>query len=1563
MWSGAADSSSSPRLTIKTRNNQVTLGTSLVIKPRTLRKGGDLTLDDMPHIAPVHETPSLSSLVNTEFTTDTEYELLELIGEGGMGVVFAARQASIDRMVAIKMLKANATASLEDRQKFLSEAVVTGDLDHPNIVPIYDLASNEAGGLFYSMKRVQGTPWMDVLFEKSLTENLEILLKVADAIAFAHSRNVVHRDIKPENVMLGDYGEVLVMDWGLALVGEEFRKNTNIRQSSSMGGTPAYMAPEMATGPVEAVTDASDIYLLGATLYEIVTGNPPHTGKNVMSCLFAAGRNEIQPTEKHGELVEIALKAMATTPAERYLTVQAFQAAVRQYQEHSESIALSTRAQQDLALAHQTDNYQDFSKALFGYQEAASLWSGNATAFEGEEHARLAYAQSAWSKGDFDLAASLLNPDKDEHKSLLTKIRKAQRERDARQHRLKVFRRVAAGLLILLLSVISYAYVKVIEERDRALVAEQRASTEEKAARNAAVAAERAEEKAKLQKVAADESAALAMTQKEQADELRIAAEDAQKRVEKALADTELAKKAEEYEAYVARIGLAAAKIDENAFDSARQLLLMYDQPDAAELQSLRHWEWGRLMYLSRLSERQWEVGSPVDAIAYSPDGLRCATGSRNGIAQVWDLATEEVVVTMDHAGQYVLAAAFSPDGHYLATGGSDPKQNLNLWDARTGQLLRTFEGHTGGVVSVEFSADGRWLLSGSYDRTARLWDAASGSLKQTLAHHTWWVWDATFSPDQQQVVTTSQDATAAVWNWNNLRQQYEIYRTYRGHKGPVYSAAFSPTGDRVATGGYDSCIRIWKPSDIPPIDLARVVNGEEMVQVPAIECRGHQAGVRCVTFSRQGTIIDELGHPRDHLLLSSGHDNSLILWDSTSGEMLKNLRGHSRVVTGCALSPSGNYAISASHDETVRLWNITGYEEVRVLQSRVLSGHSDAVLCASFSPDGQRVVSASRDRTGRVWDYNTGQQLLTLDEGHAFLVSAAEFFPDGRKMVTSAIDNTARLWDVPSGVEIARFEGTGRNAAIALSSDGNTLATGSEDLSIKLWDVQKPNAPQLELPDHVSQVSALSISPDNATVFAGDERGRCYLWNIETAKQLWNVRGHTRKVYAAEFTPDGQRIVTASGDQTVEQLDAATGQSMAGAGLRHPEAVTDLCLTQDGQKVLTICDDGRIRLWELATARLIHTMIPNSGTPTGAAMTPDGRFAFTVCANDGRVLKWDLQSGREVTQPQSNRPFLDFSKQGGQVWSAACTPDGLHVLTVGGNESRLWDAGTAALEMSFRPHGIVASARFSPQGDRIVTASWDNSARIWDAKTGHALVKLMAASTASDAPAAALDAGHAGFVNSAVFSPNGQIVLTASDDETAKLWKIEDHTASVVKTLVGHQGRVRSAEFSPNGKQAVTASDDRTIRIWDLETGECVKILAGKQGHQWAVTCANFAPNGLYVVSGSEDNTAKIWDLASGEVLGTLEGHTAAVNSVVFAPGDARRVLTASEDGTAKLWDSATFKEILTLKGHAEGVTDAQFSPDGTVVLTSSRDNTSILWLAAPWKPEVVTRTVQSVK
>lgn len=1529
MWRGANVEKASPRMTIKGREAQKqTAKASLVIQRRNFRET---------------KTPEV------RLGGDADYDLIKMLGQGGMGVVYWARQASIDRNVAIKMLKPDMAKDNAQRNKFLAEAVITGDLDHPNIVPIYDLGKNPEGALFYAMKKVQGTPWDKAITRKSLTENIDILMKVADAVAFAHNRYVVHRDLKPENVMLGEFGEVLVMDWGLALPFGQFEKSRSIQPSVSMGGTPAYMAPEMATGPFDKIGPTSDVYLLGAILFEIVTGRPPHTGKDVMKCLFAAAKNDIQKTDKSGELMDIAYKAMSTKQAERYQTVLEFQKAIREYEAHSASIAMAVRAGETQASGEKTDNYQQFATAVFEYQEALKLWGENSRAARGVPAAKLAYARSALRKGDLDLSESLLDISETSHAELRTQIAAAKKEREAKQQRLKAARRavrvLAATVFIAVttgLIAVGYQTVQFRKQRDLAIANRDLAAKQEELAKknettavaNAAeadkqktIALKNAEE-AKTQEGLAKKNAAEALKNAEEAEKQKSVAvrnaQEADRQKTIAVTNEKLAK----YEAYVALIGLAAAKIDENAFGYARDLLDQC-QPE------LRNWEWGRLMHMCSQSVRDFDVGAPVEAVAFSPDGKRFATGGWNGTAQIWNVSDGSILHSIPHGGLYVYAVAFSPDGKFLATGSSDRGRFLRIWNADTGEQVSSLAGHEDGVVSVVYSRDGKRLLSTSFDNTARLWEVATGREIQKFTGHSWWVWDADFSPDEKQIVTASQDGTAMVWSTATGQHG----PPFMGHQGPVYAVAFSSDGQKVATGGADKRVLIWKPSDVTAFDYRALVAGENPPAPKFQELAGHQAAVRSVAFTKDGK-----------LLVSGGHDNAVRIWNPETGESVKTLRGHDSQVRATSFSPDGMWVVSAGHDNHARLWNVEGYAESRVLQGKWLRGHDDAIMAVGFAPDGSQVITASRDRTARSWDTRTGKPLLSFEEGHAFLASSAVFSPDGKKLFTSAVDGTTRSWDLTTGVQLLRLENSGRAATLSVSHNGRWLLTGGNKLEDNQWKAQLWDAADgklvRELIGHASEVTAAVFSPDDRFCFTGDSNGRGVLWSTESGKEIKRLQWHTSKISAACFLADGSRLLTASDDKTVAQwttAEIATRPDSIAVDtrrtLKHQDSVLSLDLATDRNVAITCSNDGMVTLWNVDTAAAIRTLPLSSSKANSVALSRDGKMALTVQADQAeRVVRlWDADNGRELLTAGADGkpgPFLDMKNYGGLVWSAIFSPAANAVVTIGGNEARLWDVREDAPQrrelMSFSPHAAVASVSYSPDGKRIVTGSWDSSARIWNVATGRAELKLVGE--------------HQGYVNSAVFSPDGQFVLTASDDRTAKLWNAQ--TGKVVRTYGQHSGPVHMASFSPRGEIVVTASEDKTARIWNTETGALVREL---KGHTWGVLSAAFSADGARVVTGSDDNTAKIWDVATGELQATLPGHTAAITSVAFAP-DGKRILTASEDFTAKLWDAENYKEIMNLKGHTRELTSIAFSRDGRYALTGSRDGTAILWLTTDW-------------
>ncbi len=698
-----------------------------------------------------------------------DYGLLATLGKGGMGIVYSAHQASLDRNVAVKMLLPDAAKSVKSRNAFLSEAAVTGDLEHPNIVPVYDLGRAPDGAFFYAMKQVRGTPWNKTILNTSLTENLEYLMRVCDAVAFAHSKGIIHRDLKPENTMIGDFGEVMVMDWGLAIPSDG-RKIAGIELSQSMAGTPSYMAPEMAHGPFEGINERSDIYLLGAILFEIVAGKPPHTGASSRDCMINAARNTILKIDIQSELVDVAKKAMATKQDDRYQTVQDFQQAIRDYQSHSESIALSTLAADRLSKARESGLYDDYNGSVFGFQQAIDLWEDNAKAHEGLLEAKYDYAQLACERGDYDLGAGLLDVSLPEHESLHREIIKRSEERERRHHRARLYRQIGVGLAATLFVVVSGAAIWInsarqeavnqrefadlarkdaereraqaieaqVSEQKQRMIAVQRQKDAEQARereREQRELAEAAIESEKQQRIAADRARVAAEKARNEAERAKLAeeqqrrvAEDQRKFAEQQRQEAVDARQAEAYEAYVARIAAAASRIDENAYLGALELL--GDCIPADGETDFRNWEWGRMVYLCKQASQVLPTGHSLETVAAShwQEGFGLiATAGESGTITMWSPETGSTR-TVELPVNTINTIAFSPDNLQLAVGTDTPGKFIQIVDLKSGRIDNLAsdtpeDAHQQPVLSVEYSADGKRLLSASRSGKMKVWD------------------------------------------------------------------------------------------------------------------------------------------------------------------------------------------------------------------------------------------------------------------------------------------------------------------------------------------------------------------------------------------------------------------------------------------------------------------------------------------------------------------------------------------------------------------------------------------------------------------------------------------------------------------------------------------------------------------------------------------------------------------------------------------------------------------------------------------------------------------------
>ncbi len=457
-----------------------------------------------------------------------DFVIMGTLGRGGMGVVYNARQSSLNRDVAVKMISPEASGKDSYRRKMVSEALVTGELDHPNIIPIYDLGRTETGDLFYAMKIVNGDPWSQSVAGKSERENVEILLRVCDAVALAHDRGIIHRDLKPGNVMLGNYGEVLLMDWGLAVSLDQSDKAEMLCPANAVAGTPAYMAPEMALGDFAAIDKQSDIYLLGGILFEIVTGQRPHRGFSSSDCILSAAENDIAPVVHVDELTRVALRAMATNPEDRYDTVKDFQNAIITVQTHRESHKLVTNADDWLDNAIANGDYHGFAQAIFAYSEAVKLWDGNKEAKDGNLQARMQYALCAYRKGDYDLAFSNVQGlESQEALELAANITAARNDLEARKRRIRFLTRAAIGLTIAVVLILGASTWIVSDRMAREREARQMAgkALEETlvARRNEQLAAQE-REAALISERKAQEAALLAAAERENALRREMAA-------------------------------------------------------------------------------------------------------------------------------------------------------------------------------------------------------------------------------------------------------------------------------------------------------------------------------------------------------------------------------------------------------------------------------------------------------------------------------------------------------------------------------------------------------------------------------------------------------------------------------------------------------------------------------------------------------------------------------------------------------------------------------------------------------------------------------------------------------------------------------------------------------------------------------------------------------------------------------------------------------------------------------------------------------------------------------
>ncbi|KST63869.1 WD40 domain-containing protein [Mastigocoleus testarum] len=584
---------------------------------------------------------------------------------------------------------------------------------------------------------------------------------------------------------------------------------------------------------------------------------------------------------------------------------------------------------------------------------------------------------------------------------------------------------------------------------------------------------------------------------------------------------------------------------------------------------------------------------SPVNTKSPQGIGTVFATADINGLISLWEATSGREIFTCFGHSSSVFSIAFSPDGMILASGSRD--QTVRLWDLSSGECLHTFEGHTDWVYSVAFSPDGKILASSSRDQTVRLWNLSSRECLHTLKGHTNWVYSVAWSPQGNTFASGSRDRTIRLWDLSSG----ECLHILQGHTNSIYSVGWSPQGDTLASGSGDQTVRLWNPS-----------NGECLHIL-----KGHANSIYSVAWNPQGGILasgseDETlrlwdlssreclytleGHtdwiysvawsPQGDTLTSSSGDQTIRLWEPSNYKCFYTLQGHTSSIYSVAWSPQGDTLASSSGNQTVQLWDL---KSDRCLQA--LQGHNSSIYCLAWSPYGDILAVGSIDRTVRLWELSSGECLQIL-RGHTNKVRSVAWSPQGDTFASGSDDLTIRLWKLNSGESIHTLQGhTDKIRSVAWSPRGDILASGSDDQTVQLWELNSGESIQI-LKGHASIVRSVNFSPDAKILASCSDDQTVKLWEISTGKCLSTLEGHTNKVRSLAWSSQGDILASGSEDKTVRLWKISTGKCLYTLE-GHTNWVRSVDFGPNSSIVASGSEDGTVRFWDANTGKCVKIL------------------------------------------------------------------------------------------------------------------------------------------------------------------------------------------------------------------------------------------------------------------------------------------------------------------------------------------------------------------------------------
>jgi WD40 repeat protein len=645
--------------------------------------------------------------------------------------------------------------------------------------------------------------------------------------------------------------------------------------------------------------------------------------------------------------------------------------------------------------------------------------------------------------------------------------------------------------------------------------------------------------------------------------------------------------------------------------------------------------------------------------------------------------------------------------------------------------------------------------------------------------------------------------------------------------------------------------------------------------------------GTRRVYEGHTGPVQGVAVAPDGRTALSASADNTLLLWDLESGEIIHRLEGHEDTVHSVAFLPEGDRALSASGDGTLILWDLeTGGGDGRILSC--LEGHDGAVYSIAISPDGRTALSGSADGTLILWDLEAGDAnrcILRRLEGHEDAVYSVAISPDGRTALSGSADRSVILWDIsiPLDEDLASGGILHKMSGVADTVEGSQQATG-----------------------HYDSVGGVAFLPDGHTALSVSQDEFAILWNLETGQLIQRFDTETG-LHSATVRADGHTTLLGTLDNRVLLLDLATGQSPL--QLRgHTGRVLAVVYIAGGRMALSGSADGTLRLWDLysgAEIRRLEYERPPDPAAASVAVSPDGQLGLTGLWT-GEISLWDYATGQEIRRLQGHTEmvfggvhFVPGSLPGKES-QRAVSGAGDIFAAASDNTVRLWDVETGQELRRFEGHtDKIWDTDVSADGRWVASASHDGTLRLWDLESGTGTILLDASPQAP---------------RSVAFSPDGRLLVVGlakgqASNPDYSLRLLDRETGQEIRRLDGHREVVADVAFSPDGELVLSCSSDMDVIVWDAASGEGIHRLTGHSGGPLTVA---FSPDGRLAVSGAYDGSLLMWDVAEGVVLRRYAGFSKPIVKLAFVPDGRSFLVAADDDAVHEYRVDATQEDLL---------------------------------------------------